>query len=128
MLGVGPVTVIHEDVPGNYVNGEYVRGETSRFTIEGSIMPANPKEVEILEEGAQTRARWSLYCDEYQRELKTTDLYVGAGADRVLHKDKEYLLAKVGDWTDHEDGLPHRAYLLIEIGKNEARDPEEFSD
>lgn len=128
MLGVGTVRVIREDVPGAYVNGEYVRGETSEFTVEGSIQPANPREVEQLEEGARTRARWSLYCDEDQRILKTTDLDVGAGADRVMHKGQEYLLFAVDDFTGHQDGLPYRGYLLIEIGKNEARDAEEFSD
>lgn len=119
MLGVEPITVTREAVPGTWVNGKYVPGETTTLTVMAAIQPLSPREIEMLPEGARTRARWALFCDPDQPPLQCTDLSNDTAADRVSWAGREFVVYQNGDWMAHQTGIPHYAYALLEVGADE---------
>lgn len=119
ILAPNKFTIIRENEAGSWAYGKYVPGETTRFTVIGSLQPLKAREVELLPEAARTKAKFSFYCEDNQEYLKTTDLNGSKGADRLLWNNREYMLFGIGDWQLHLSGVPHKAYVLIEAGVDE---------
>lgn len=119
ILAPNNFSIIRESEAGSWVNGKWVPGETTRFTVTGSLQPLTQREVEMLPEAARTKAKFAFYCENNQEFLKTTDLAETKGADRLLWNGREYMLFGVGDWHLHLTGVPHKAYALIEVGVDE---------
>jgi len=113
-------TIRRQSEAGSYVYGKWVPSTTTdQFTVIGSLQPLNAREIEMLPEGTRTKARFSFYCESNQPFLKTTDLNGQKGSDRFLWNGNEYLVFAIGDWQLHLNGIPHKAYVLIEVGNDE---------
>lgn len=48
---------------GQYVDGIWQGGATSSFTIEASVQPATPDDIQLLPEGKRDRLAYTLYSD-----------------------------------------------------------------
>ena len=55
---------------GDYVDGKWVEGATSTFTIQASLQPAKPKEMEMLPEGRRNQETYKLYSDTQLRTVE----------------------------------------------------------
>jgi hypothetical protein len=121
MAILGPQTItVERNAAGTYVDGVYVPGAADApFTVVGAIDVAPPRIVDMLPEAARVRARWTLYCDSLQTALKVTDLAVPRSGDKLTVRGFSYRVTEVGDWTHHSMGVPHRQYIMLEIGDDE---------
>ncbi len=121
MAILGPqIIVVERNAAGSYVDGVYVPGVADPpFQVVGSVDVMNNRIVDMLPEGARTRARFILYCDSQQPKLKVTDLSDPRNGDKLTVQGKSYRVTEIGDWTHHVIGVPHVQYVMLEIGDDE---------
>ena len=118
MLGLGKYQVIREG-QGQWQNGEYSPGQETTFDIWASIQPSGPKQVEHLPEAARINAKYVVIAQDDQPELLTTTLDQPRKGDRLVYAGQAFAVLASSDWTAHTDGLPHRQYLLYQVGDDE---------
>lgn len=104
---------------GGYSDHEYVVAVDSTFDILISLQPVGGRILEQLPEGARTRARWAGYASIDQPVLRGTDLATQEPPDLITRDGVEYEVHAIADWTGHDQGLPHHAYVLMAIGDDE---------
>ncbi len=95
---------------GARVNGRWVPGSTSSFTIKTSVQPANGKDLEALEEGQRTSEILKIYPST---ELKTIDQHISQEADIVVNDGKNYTVVHVGENTN--DIINHYKCLIMRV-------------
>ena len=66
----GTVTGTRDDGTGIYVEGEWVAGSTTVLSIEASIQPLRPDEMDQLPEGRRSGQAYKLYTDDLVRTAK----------------------------------------------------------
>ena len=98
---------------GSYVEGDWVDGEESTFTIEASIQPATGQELALLPEGARKTARHKMYTST---QLMTVNLHRQTTPDVVCTHEGIHHVHMVADWLQHQTGVPHYKYILIRKG------------
>lgn len=119
ILGLEELTVARASEGGEWSSGVFVPAEITSLTVYGSVQPVKVTGTELLPQAARTRGAMWLYVDQHT-ELYTVDLSWQTPPDRVTRKDgKEYEVHGVGDWTQHKAGVPHRVYVLTEVGADE---------
>ncbi len=114
MLGSARYT-LHRTAPGQFVDGVWETGAASTLTVQGSLQPLRPREVQALPEGLRQRARWRFYS---KTRLKVLDEETGQAPDEIEVDGERLLVAGVEDFTRGITGplasLAHYKYLLIE--------------
>lgn len=105
ILGSSVFTVTRS-AAGAFVDGFYVAGATTTWSVRGSLQPLNERELQLLPEASRTQARWILLYDSKQTEI--------IAGDNVSAKGGNYLALLLQDWTLHT-ALPYRAVVLGEI-------------
>ena len=118
ILGKEKLTVTRRT--GDYTNGAWVPVLDSTFTIKANVQPMPARQLEMLPEAARTKGAFICYADNRQTPLRVLDLTGKGMPDRVARADgRSYEVHSLGDWTSHTTGLPHRAYVLVEVGADE---------
>lgn len=80
-------------------NGRWAESSVSEFTIQASVQPLTPKELESLEEGRRTRDAFKLYSDTALRTLKEQN------PDRVVLGGNLFEVVSRADWQNGV--IPH---------------------
>jgi hypothetical protein len=119
ILGRKTLKVVR-DIGRAHVGGQYQPSLAPPFFVVASVQPMDPKAVEMLPESARLSAKFALFADALQPELKTTELSGQTEADRVEYRGKQYRVTSLGDWTAHAAGIPHNAYAMLLIGDDES--------
>jgi hypothetical protein len=104
ILGKATFTITRQS--GAWEAGYFVEGAPTSFTLEGSLQPADGRDLSLLPEGSRSEAGWVLLCDEHQQALLVGDHVTAQGGD--------YLVMVVMDWMLHSP-LPYRGYVLGEV-------------
>lgn len=71
------------------VNGRWAESAVQEFTIQASVQPLTPKEMESLEEGRRTRDAFKLYSDTALRTVKEQNpdrVVIGTGLFEVVSR------------------------------------------
>jgi len=92
---------------GTYVNGRYTQVTSDNGTIQGSIQPLTPDEVEQLPEGRRDSQSFWIYTDT---KLNTV---TSENPDLLLINSEEYEVNKENIWQN--DVIPHYRYLVIKL-------------
>ena len=116
LLGAQSLTVT--PYTATLANGRYAPVAGTPYVVTGTIVPLSAMDLERLPEGARTSARFALYV-EGDPAVKTTRPGAGTPADRVAWNGKGYVVSGETDLTMHSTGLPHRSYVLSEVGDDE---------
>lgn len=112
LLGKEPVTV--ERKSGTYVDGAFVVDASTTFPAIIAVQPAPGSVLKLLAEGARASTTLRAWAEEEEPALRTADTDGGILPDVVIRANGErYHVHEAVDWTVHETGLPHRAYLLV---------------
>ena len=109
-LTVTPYTVTE-------TNGVLTPSAGTPFTVKGTVLPISDRALEMLPEGARTSARFELYVEGTSPTPQTAS--TGRAADRTVWGGRTYKLIATRDYTQHTTGLPHRRYVLAEVGSDE---------
>lgn len=78
----------------------------------------DPRAVQLLPVGARTSAKFMVYTDDKQPELRPT-VPGQSASDLIAYAGRDFKLFELGDWTSHKAGIPHRAYVMVEVGADE---------
>ncbi len=90
LLAFAPMSedvVVDRTVAGAYVDGNYVEGASSSFTVTASVQPMSQREQLILPEGVRERKSIILFTTV---ELKVVDEETGTSADVVNYLGEKY--------------------------------------
>ena len=87
------------------------------YTVTGSVLPIGERALQMLPEGARSSARFELYVEGTDPIPNTAE--AGKAADRVSWGGRSYVVTGVQDYTQHTTGLPHRRYVMLEVGSDE---------
>ncbi len=112
---------VTRDQGGGYFDGIYQSNPGPPFFLDASVQPMDPDTLQALPEGARTSAKFTLFADDMQPELRTARLNPLAESDIVEFKGLSYRLESIGDWSAHAAGLPHSAYAMIKVGADEVK-------
>jgi hypothetical protein len=111
LLGKEPVTI--ERRSGDYVGIDFVVSSTSTFPAILALQPMPGRLLTKLPEGARAEHTKGAWAEPDEPELRTAET-PGVVPDIVIRSNGErYEVHKAEDWTTHDTGLPHRAYLLV---------------
>lgn len=93
---------------GAYVAGRYVPGTPlAPITIQGSVQPTKPEDLQLLPEGRRVDATYRIYTDaELIIPRESTD----DKADQVTIKGEQFEVIALADWQNGV--LPHRRYIV----------------
>lgn len=117
LLGKEPVTV--ERRSGGYVDAVFIIDDFDSFPAELALQPAKGRAIERLPEGARFGEIWMSWAEPDEPELRTTKTPTEL-PDVVVREDgRRYEVHAYEDWTPHQDGLPHRSYLLVREAPDE---------
>ncbi len=119
MLGVKTITVNRYALAWDAAGQPVIGAPASTFTVRGSVQPLGDRVLVKLDEGTRLLARFAMYVKKGQPELHTAGKDSATLADFAVWHDREYAIYGDQDWTDHTPGIPHRSYVLVEIGQDE---------
>lgn len=110
-----PLTIYRRSL-GEYVDGEWVEGDTVEIPVQVNIQPLKPHEILQLPESERTRVWWKVYSADVLRTEKET----AWDADEFIWKGDRYKVMKLDDWTSGMGILEHcRAFAVrIELTPN----------
>lgn len=92
---------------GTYVDGLWVEGSESAFTVQASVQPLSPKEVLLLPEGRRTEQSFVLLTDT---ELNVT---TSTNPDTVTIYGRKFEILKVEQWQNTI--LPHYRCVAVSM-------------
>ncbi|TQE99496.1 MAG: hypothetical protein FKY71_08295 [Spiribacter salinus] len=101
-----PLTVQRQQ-PGEYVNGIWTPGGITPFTVQASVQPASPEDMERLPEGRRDRQSFMLYSD---LALRAADDNTGVNADVVEIDGADYQVQMTAPWQNGV--IPHNVALV----------------
>jgi hypothetical protein len=109
-LTVTPYTVAE-------ASGVLVPSAGTPFTVIGTVLPISDRTLQMLDEGTRASARFELYVEgtDPAPDMSAT----GSAADRTTWNGRTYKLIGVRDYTQHTTGIPHKRYVLAEVGSDE---------
>ena len=104
--------------PGSW-SGSWTPTTYSTFTFRASSpQPVGAEQIEFLDEGARTSARYIIYAQDDQPELYLVGRdREGYAADTVAYNGEDYLVTTDDDW--HDMPLGYRGYILLEFAPDE---------
>jgi hypothetical protein len=110
-----PLTIYRRSL-GEYVEGEWIEGQTIEVPVQVNIQPLKGYEILQLPESERTRVWWKLYS----ADLLRTEKEGSHDADEFVWKNDRYKIMKVDDWQDAMQILEHcKAYATrIELTPN----------
>jgi len=110
-----PLTIYRRSL-GEYVDGEWVEGQTVEVPVQVNIQPLKPHEILQLPESERTRVWWKLYSADVLRTAKEGS----HDADEFIWKGDRYKIMKLDDWQNGMQILEHsKAYATrIELTPN----------
>jgi len=114
LLGASTVTVTPQT--GAWADGEWTSSAGASYTVTATIVPIGQEDLQRLPEAARASARWMMYVEG------SPSLSMGGGssaADRVTWQGRELVVVGIIDYSMHATGLPHKAYILAEVGDDE---------
>lgn len=82
---------------GSYVNGKWVEGVETTFTLDVNIQPLKDSEILILPEAERTREWYKGYCAEEVRSAKEGT--GGYAADEFTWQGERYRVMKVRNYA-----------------------------
>lgn len=107
-----PLTVKRYSGGAYDVNGFWVEGTTSTFSISASVQPMSYEEMQLVDENRRGTSTFKIYTDS---ELITSEKE-GQNPDRVIYNSEEYEVTKIGDW--HNDVINHYKYVINKVVSN----------
>jgi len=113
LLGAQQVTITPQS--GSYSGGVWTSTPGASYQATATIIPAPKEELERLPEGARTKSYWLIYVEGEELTVGSP----GKAADRVTWQGRELVVIAESDYSAHASGVPHRAYLLAEVGDDE---------
>ena len=119
ILGARTYTVTRVAAGSFGSDGAWTDGATTTLSVIGSWQPTNGREVQALPEAYRTRQTAKLFCDPTQPVLYPVRVDSRQRPDVVTRDGVAYLVVTASDWTDHAGGVPHRAYMLAEVGSDQ---------
>ncbi len=117
MIGTESVTVTPRT--GAWTAGTFVATSGTPYTVTASVQPAGPRAVEMLPEGARSRARFTLWIAGTTQQIKVASTSTGAPGDVLTIRGRKYLALSVEDQSGHAHGLPHQVVVVAEVGEDE---------
>lgn len=117
MIGTELVTVTPRT--GAWSGGTYTATAGTPYTVRASVQPVGPRAVEMLPEGARSRAKFTAYLEGATQAIKIANLSSGAPGDLLTVRGKTYVALAVEDMSGHVKGLPHQVVTLAEKGDDE---------
>lgn len=111
-----PYTIVRRE-SGEYVDGQYVRGEPTNINIMANIQPAKFDEIKKMIDGEITEDWLKIFTKSPLRTKREGDN--GWDADRLIYFDEIYEIRKVKVWqqghnTDHYHAVAARVELAPE--------------
>jgi hypothetical protein len=111
LLGKEPVTI--ERTSGDFVDGIFVIDSTTTFPAIIAVQPAPGRVLFHLPEAARASTTLRAWAEPEEPELRTAGT-PGIRPDVVIRENGlRYQVHATVDWTVHDTGLPHRAYILV---------------
>ena len=95
---------------GSYVNGIWVEGTATPFTIEASVQPLRAKEMIMVPEARRNSASYRLYTDT---ELFTVRPNVTTSPDRVTLFGETYEVLICEPWRN--DVISHYKAIVVKL-------------
>lgn len=92
------ITVIRDSGAGSYIDGLYVKGETTTFKTFASVQQPTPRQLEMLPEGERDKNPLLFIS---KKPLRTTSDRDNVIADIVLYKGNRFKIVSVGDWSSY---------------------------
>lgn len=91
-----PFTITRKSA-GSYVNGKWVEGSTSTFTIQASVQPLRGEEIQLLPEGRRNSQAVRIYTDT-QLYVKTDEQ---TNPDKLTAFGESYEVLSVEPWQSN---------------------------
>lgn len=109
MFGVfrKPLTVTREQ-PGQYVDGVWQPGTSATLTVNASVQPTTPDEMQMLPEGERDRQAFTLYSDT---ELLVSNDNTQQPSDRVQIDGATYKASARAPWQNSI--IPHHRTVVV---------------
>jgi hypothetical protein len=98
---------------GSYVNGIWIEGTESQFTIKASVQPMRGQEMLLLDENRRDIASFKIYTDA---ELITASKN-SQNPDKIVLDDGDYEVIKVMPWQN--DVINHYKYIVSKVVSND---------
>jgi hypothetical protein len=95
---------------GSYVDGRWVEGVGSTFTIKASVQPLSDREMQLLPEARRNTETYNLFTDT---QLRTAEQTQGKNADRVSIYGEMFEVLSVGHWQN--DVLNHFKIVVSKL-------------
>jgi hypothetical protein len=101
------ITIEREDSPGNWADGNYVKGATTITNTKASVQPLNGRDLLLLPESDRVNETIKIFLTT---EVKERDIIT------VLNTGKKYMVRNIRDWSSFS--FNHfRALCVITEGK-----------
>ena len=118
MIGTETITVIPQG-PAIRTDGKYSLDPQATYTVKGSIQPAGPAVIAQLSDLARRSAAFVMFVEGTAPAIELADPATRRPSDRVTRAGKTYVVLKELDFTPHTTGLPHKQYVIQEVGSDE---------
>lgn len=87
--------VAYRKLPGSYVNGRWVEGGETSFTITASVQPSNGDEMQMVPEGRRNRKVYTLYTSYLINTVTDTN------PDQLVIYGDRYEVIRVENWHNN---------------------------
>ncbi len=106
---------------GNWTSGDYARGApVADLPVVGSLQPDGDTIADPLERGSRKVGAFVFIVElEGQPEVMIVNLAAVTEGDRLLVNGVTYIVTKVQEWLSHQQGLPHRRFIVQRKGADE---------
>jgi hypothetical protein len=101
--------------PGDYVEGEFIKGRVETSEIKGSLQVVSPRESLLLDEGDRDKESFKFYTDGQTFPGREKNLRVG---DVITCYGRDFEVRSVERWQGTVD-LPYFKAILIGVTKSE---------
>jgi len=102
--------------PGQYVEGVWVPGSTSKLTVRGSLQPMSMRDLQMLPEGERVKQTYKLYTDSL---LFTGREGAMRSPDRVCVNQEWFRVHSTERWDGTD--LPYFKSVLVRENPEEER-------
>lgn len=96
---------------GTYVNGTWVEGAGTPFTIAASKQPLASREMQLLPEGRRDSASYHLFHDDIA--LRPANKEAGMNADKVTLDGQVFECLSCASWGN--DIIPHFDSVVVKV-------------
>lgn len=103
---------LYRYLEGSWIEGKYEKGPVEEITIQGSLQPMRPNELQLLPEGRRTNQAMKFYTVE---ELRTGNQETGEASDLIEVDDLFFEVHAVEKWTLPGSENAHYKAILLKL-------------